>query len=76
MQHDPDVGLMDAHDVVRNLGSACFAEDGFDFWILSDDSFNARCHRNRILKRRAGESHCFDQQITFLEARHELATKL
>ena len=76
LEHHPDVGLLHAHDVVGDLWPAGLAEDRLHLGKLAERLFDPGRDRHRILQRGTGQTVDLDEQIAFVEPRHELGAKV
>ena len=75
-QEGPDVGLVDAHHVVGDLGAARLAVDQANLGKRPEDVLDLGGRRNRALQRRRGDAQRLDHQVPLVEARHELGTQV
>ena len=76
LEQGPDVGLVDPHHVVGDLGPAGLAVDRPDLGEALEDLLDLGGRRHRPLERGRGDAHGLDQQVALVEPGHELAPQV
>ena len=76
LEHGPDVGLVHAHHVVGDFGSTGLAINEPHLGYRLEQFFHLGRRRHGPFERGRRNTHGLEQQVAFIEPRHELAAEV